>query len=87
MTEKLLSKPPFLYLHDIFLSTMGKTGFGKGLFTDDEMNSRGGHDKVSKFVILKKIIRLTEMTNGEKIDVNPSKIVAGLLPEKTNIFL
>jgi hypothetical protein len=32
MTEKLLGKPPFRYLHDIFTATMGKTGWGQGLF-------------------------------------------------------
>jgi TRAF3-interacting protein 1 len=32
MTEKLLLKPPFRYLHDIFTATMGKTGWGEGMF-------------------------------------------------------
>ena len=31
MTDKLLKKPPFRYLHDIFTATMKATGYGKGL--------------------------------------------------------
>jgi hypothetical protein len=33
------------------------------------------------------MITLTEMVIGEKIDVKPSKIVAGLEPDHTNYFL
>jgi TRAF3-interacting protein 1 len=33
------------------------------------------------------MITLTEMIVGEKMDVKPSKIVAGLEPDKTNYFL
>lgn len=36
---------------------------------------------------LAKMIALTEMMIGEKIDANPNKIVAGAEPEKTNDFL
>ncbi len=87
MTEKLLSKPPFRYLHDIFLATMGATGFGAGLYTEEEMDSKANHEKDAKINILTKMITLTEMVIGEKIDVKPSKIVAGLEPEHTNYFL
>ena len=87
MSEKLLSKPPFRYLHDIFLATLGATGFSNGLFTDEELDSKANHDKDAKVSILSKMITLTEMMVGEKIDVKPSKIVAGLEPEKTNYFL
>jgi len=87
MTEKLLSKPPFRYLHDIFIATIGATGFANGLFTDEEMDSKANHEKDAKIQILTKMITLTEMMVGEKIDVKPSKIVAGLEPERTNFFL
>ena len=87
MTEKLLAKPPFRYLHDIFLATMGATGFGNGIYTDAEMDSKANHEKDAKIAILTKMITLTEMMIGEKIDVKPSKIVAGLEPDRTNYFL
>lgn len=87
MTEKLLLKPPFRYLHDIFLATMQATGYGNGIFDDAEMDSKANHDKDIKINILAKMITLTEMIVGEKIDVKPQKIVAGLEPEKTNYFL
>jgi len=87
MTEKLLLKPPFRYLHDIFLATMGATGFGGGIFSEEEMDSKANHEKDAKISILTKMITLTEMVVGEKIDVKPSKIVAGLEPERTNYFL
>lgn len=87
MTEKLLSKPPFRYLHDIFLATMMSTGFANGLFSEEEMDSKANHEKDAKINILSKMITITEMMVGEKIDVKPSKIVAGLEPERTNYFL
>lgn len=87
MTEKLLIKPPFRYLHDIFLAVMAATGFGDGVYTDAEMDSKANHEKDAKLSILSKMITLTEMIIGEKIDVKPSKIVAGLEPDRTNYFL
>ena len=87
MTEKLLSKPPFRYLHDIFLATIGATGFANGLYTEEEMDSKANHEKDAKISILAKMITITEMVVGEKIDVKPTKIVAGLEPDSTNFFL
>ena len=87
MTEKLLSKPPFRYLHDIFLATMAATGFGNGIYTEEEMDSKANHEKDAKISILSKMITLTEMMIGEKMDVKPSKVVAGLEPDRTNYFL
>jgi TRAF3-interacting protein 1 len=87
MTEKLLTKPPFRYLHDIFIATYQATGFANGLMSEQEWDSKANHDKDAKLNILAKMITLTEMVIGEKIDVKPAKIVAGQEPEKTNLFL
>lgn len=87
MTEKLLSKPPFRYLHDIFTATMGKTGYGEGMFQGEELNSKSFEDKDSKLAWLVKVITLTEMIVGEKIDIKPSMVLAGQQAEKTNVWL
>jgi TRAF3-interacting protein 1 len=77
MSEKLLKKPPFRFLHDMYTATMGKTGFGQGLFEGDELNSKSFEDKDSKLAFLVKLITLTEMVVGEKIDIKPSLVLAG----------
>ena len=87
MNQKLLSKPPFRYLHDIFTATNAATGFGTGLYEGPELDSKGITEKEAKINFLVKMIRLTELVVGEEIDVKPGKIVAGQEPEKTNNFL
>lgn len=77
MSEKLLSKPPFRYLHDIYTATCAKTGWGNGLFQGDELNSKSFEDKDSKLGFLVKLITLTEMMVGEKMDIKPSMVLAG----------
>lgn len=52
MTEKLLTRPPFRYIHDIISATMEKTGWGNGLFVGEEANSKGIEDKDQKVFIL-----------------------------------
>ena len=66
---------------------MAAAEFGNGLLTEEEMDSKANHEKDAKLTILTKMITLTEMIVGEKIDVKPTKIVAGLEPERTNYFL
>ena len=80
-------KPPFRYLHDIFVATILSTGFGNGIYSEAEMDTKANHDKDAKINILAKMITITEMVVGEKIDVKPSKIVAGLEPDRTNYLL
>lgn len=87
MTEKLLCKPPFRYLHDIFTATLKQTNFGAGLFQGEELNSKSFEDKESKLAFLVKLISLTEMVVQEKIDIKPSMVLAGQQADKTNIWL
>lgn len=87
MTQKLLSKPPFRYLHDIFTATQAATGFGQGLYSDAELDAKAITDKEGKMNFLSKLITLVELCIEEEIDVKPQKVVAGHEPEKTNYFL
>ena len=87
MTQKLLSKPPFRYLHDIFTATLGATGFGNGLYDETELDSKSYNDKDSKVNFLAKMVAVIELMIGETIDAKPTKIVAGLEPDKTNYML
>ena len=39
LTDKLLGKPPFRFIHDIITEVIKNTGVLKGLFKSDELNS------------------------------------------------
>lgn len=87
LTEKLLNKPPFRFLHDIITEVIKNTGVLGGLFSDDELNSANVTDKDAKMNFLQKAIDCVGIIIGEALAVRPSKIVAGHEPEKTNEFL
>ena len=87
MTQKLLTKPPFRYLHDIFTATSAATNFGAGLLVGGEVDAKSITEKQAKINLLVKLIQLTELVVGEELDVKPTKIIAGHEPEKTNLFL
>eukprot|EP00112_Aurelia_sp_Birch-Aquarium-sp1_P010914 Seg2308.2 transcript_id=Seg2308.2/GoldUCD/mRNA.D3Y31 product="TRAF3-interacting protein 1" protein_id=Seg2308.2/GoldUCD/D3Y31 len=87
LTEKLLSKPPFRFLHDIITEVIKNTGVLKGLFKPEELNSENVKDKEAKVAFLQKAIDCLGIMTGVVQSVRPSKIVAGHEPEKTNEFL
>ncbi|XP_062954756.1 TRAF3-interacting protein 1 isoform X2 [Cynocephalus volans] len=87
LTEKLLSKPPFRYLHDIITEVIRMTGFMKGLYTDAEMKSDNVKDKDAKISFLQKAIDVVIMVSGEPLSAKPARIVAGHEPERTNELL
>ncbi|KAK4327156.1 hypothetical protein Pmani_002385 [Petrolisthes manimaculis] len=87
LTDKLLNKPPFRFLHDIINVIIKETGFLSGLYTDEELSSENIKDKESKVAFLQKCIDATALATGESLTVRPSKIVAGHEADKTNIWL
>ncbi|XP_071603222.1 TRAF3-interacting protein 1 [Heliangelus exortis] len=87
MSERLLNKPPFRYLHDVITEVIRVTGFMKGLYTDFELKSDNVKDKDAKISFLQKAIDTVVMVTGEPLSVKPSRVVAGHEPEKTNEFL
>ncbi|XP_044801306.2 TRAF3-interacting protein 1 isoform X6 [Bubalus bubalis] len=87
LTEKLLNKPPFRYLHDIITEVIRMTGFMKGLYTDVEMKSDNVKDKDAKISFLQKAIDVVVIVSGEPLLAKPTRIVAGHEPERTNELL
>ena len=87
MTEKLLSKPPFRFLHDTISAVILTTGFGEGLYNEEEMTSANLTDKQAKIEYLNKIFLLVGICKGQELAVKSNKVVAGMEPENTNEFL
>ena len=87
MSEKLLGKPPFRFLHDIFTALQAKTGFAQGLHPEELMDSKAIKDKASKLEFLQLAIDVVGNHLGVTVEARPAKIVAGLEPERTNKFL
>ncbi|XP_060049557.1 TRAF3-interacting protein 1 isoform X2 [Erinaceus europaeus] len=87
LTDKLLCKPPFRYLHDIVTEVIRNTGFMQGLYTDAEMKSDNVKDKEAKIRFLQKAIDVLALVSGEPVTARPPRIVAGHEPEKTNELL
>ncbi|XP_063984983.1 TRAF3-interacting protein 1 [Diachasmimorpha longicaudata] len=87
LTEKLLKKPPFRFLHDVITAVIKETGFLKGLFTDEELISSNITDKDGKLGYLTKLIDAMKLITGQELPVRASKIVSGQEPIRTNELL
>eukprot|EP00743_Colponemidia_sp_Colp-15_P001674 GILK01001830.1.p1 GENE.GILK01001830.1~~GILK01001830.1.p1 ORF type:complete len:562 (-),score=151.20 GILK01001830.1:246-1901(-) len=87
LTDKLLSKPPFKFLHDVISEVTRQTGFGEGLFAEEQLDAANIKDKDGKLDYLNRIIDCVGICNGETLPVRSTKVVAGLEPEHTNALL
>ncbi|XP_031831609.1 intraflagellar transport 54 [Nomia melanderi] len=87
LTEKLLKKPPFRFLHDIVSAVIRETGFLDGLFTEEELNSENINNKEAKLAYLTKLIDVVKLATGTNLTVRASKIISGQEPTKTNELL
>lgn len=87
LTDKLLKKPPFRYLHDIVTSIINETGFLKGLYTQEEMIADNSINKAAKVAFLDKLIAAVKLTTGADLTVKSSKVISGLEVAKTHELL
>ncbi|XP_023706076.1 TRAF3-interacting protein 1 isoform X3 [Cryptotermes secundus] len=87
LTEKLLKKPPFRFLHDIIKAVIRETGFLQGLFSAEELSNETIKDRDSKIAFLQKVIDAVKVITGTNLTVRPAKIIAGHEPSKTNELL
>ena len=82
LTDNLLKKPPFRFLHDVVSEVIRNTGYARGLFDDRESDSANIKDKETKVAWLHKIIACVSLSLDEHLPARPLKIVAGLEPER-----
>jgi TRAF3-interacting protein 1 len=87
LTEKLLSKPPFRFLHDIVMEVIRATGFANGLYNEMESDSANVTSREQKIEFLEKITKLVGTQLNTLVEAKPTKIVAGMEPQATNAFL
>jgi TRAF3-interacting protein 1 len=87
LTDKLLRKPPFRFLHDIVTAFMKTTGLLGGLFNDAELNPGKEAEKDVKLSFLNKIIAVCGAAHDANCPAKSVKIIAGAEPEATNAML
>lgn len=87
LTEKLLQRPPFRFIHDIITAVDARFCAYQRLFTAEELDVSKLDTKEKKIAYLEKLVHFLGLILGRPIDVAPKKIVAGMEPDRTNAFL
>lgn len=87
LTDKLLSRPPFRFLHDVVVAVLQASSFPEGLYADAQLDSANVTDKKAKLDFLEQLIAVVEAGTGAPVPARAAKIAAGEEPEKTNALL
>ena len=87
LTDKLLKKPPFRFIHDIVFNLQKQHHCFGEAFTAADLDHTTIDGKEAKLAFLEKLISIVSTSLARPIDVNPKKIAAGGEPEKTNHLL
>ena len=88
LVEKYLKRPAPKYIFTLVINIMKKTGFPRGLFTQEEENVEYFTSDINhKRAFFNKLIDITKIVTKNNIDINVENILKGLEEEKTNIFL
>lgn len=56
VTDKVLARPPFKFLHDLITLVVKSTGYLRGLYNDEEFNLVNVSNKEAKIAFLDKLI-------------------------------
>mmetsp|Transcript_27493 Transcript_27493/g.43251 ORF Transcript_27493/g.43251 Transcript_27493/m.43251 type:complete len:220 (+) Transcript_27493:72-731(+) len=85
LRSRLLSKPPFRFIHDIAMAIIQATKFPASiLFTDVELESSTfKNSKEAKIAFLEKLIAFVNASREMPIEVESRHIVAGAKPAST----
>ena len=86
LDPKYFKRPPIKFIALTVNALSKKTGFGKGVFSDDQLkgNLPERDDKLNFFNVLKEY---TQILLGQSIDVDSKAIAAGKEVEKTLLFM
>eukprot|EP00331_Platyophrya_macrostoma_P012848 CAMPEP_0176413482 /NCGR_PEP_ID=MMETSP0127-20121128/4725_1 /TAXON_ID=938130 /ORGANISM="Platyophrya macrostoma, Strain WH" /LENGTH=520 /DNA_ID=CAMNT_0017793271 /DNA_START=58 /DNA_END=1620 /DNA_ORIENTATION=+ len=87
LTDKLLRKPPFRFLHDIVTNFIKAASFPVGLYSDDMLDSSKCVEKEQKLAFLQSLVTVVQAATGKQTTAKPAKIIAGAEPEGTNDLL
>lgn len=88
MSNKLLGRPPFRFIHDIIFNLSAATGFPDlSIFDESEMVGKAIKSRDAKIAFLEKAIAEVERVSGEQVTMRPSKAVAGQESDTVNEFL
>jgi TRAF3-interacting protein 1 len=87
LSLKLLSRPPFRFLHALISNAIKASGKLGNVHSETEQDADAIETKLDKMAYFEKLIATVAMCTGGPIDVRAAKIVAGLEPQCTNAFL
>lgn len=87
LTDKLLRKPPFRFLHDVVTNFIKAASFPVGLYSDDMLDSSKCVEKEQKLAFLQSLVNVVQVATGKQTSAKPAKIIAGSEPEGTNDLL
>ena len=87
-SDKLLTKPPFRFLHDLISAIVKSTGFAAtGVIPEQMTDSSNVKEKSDKIEYLDKVMAHVGERLNTLVDARAAKIVAGLEAENTVRFL